>query len=316
MSVLFESDYHKSLIRKVNPASPRYYLDKCVYNDSNSVGTLAYPPLFCTEHTNQSYPQKSRAAFQPSSVACKGTNLCLSNEGTIIVYYGRHGDNSDVPLCFVGNSPNLNYARANVVTNVDRDLIFVSPVLGNDPDIQIPPIFNWFIANPGVYSYNGSVDASYFDDDFFGSRVILHRPDFTGVDIPDDFGTGQVTGGSSYACHSLTAVVKMPKSWPEPEVVFPSQSDVQTYLQVTMKFEDVVGNWAAKHVRTIAEDGDYVWYQIDAVMVSPGVLRSSNQYFYHQFFPYFFIQPSGGRFYVYDMLWTIRLFDTIKSNPT
>lgn len=323
MSIYVPSkDYHTNALI-YGTGSYRYWLRKCIYIDNQGYRCLASPNLFCPAYTHSSMPAKTREAFQPSSARCHDNNLCLSNEGTLLVYF-KEGNRDDVEnTAWIAHA---NYKQQNAtVTGVSgADVVdcggwfCVSPI--GFPSDDVRPFCRYFIRQPLVGFSNGTVTIHDANQNMQATVFIMHRPDFSGVTIPDDFAPAsqQSTGGASYACHSLRMIFKAPTAWGSNfSAAFPCKSDVPSSSPVQDTILNVTLDTPTTYVKKVAEVGSETFWLLDAVCNS-GVLHSGSTSYYHAWMPYLWVErpTCDGSVYIRDMHWTVRLYDTIKSNPT
>lgn len=290
-------------------------LRRCVYCGADGAHTLAYPPQFCDAHTSIIYPEQDRTLWQPSTLKVREDNLCLGNEGNLLIYY-PNGCNCWIE--YDEDAETFTDGLAATCVKVPNGGVALSLAGLADNAYTL-----YFAANPYVRYRNGTVGYTATNGPVYADDFVLQRPDFTGVNIPDEFNNGQTSGGSSYAYTSGKIIVEIPSDFG-----LVNDSNVYARLLVarnhpndhrpTRTFEDVLGD-CSTHCRISknwTENGRrFILFDIlDRSVVQSGA-------FTHVFMPYVFLhdtkqQKTSMVYRIHDIALSIRLVDSIRNGAT
>lgn len=304
---------NKDLVYYNGDGDPR--LRKCVYCMSDGVQTLAYPPQFCDAHTSSTYPKHDRLLWQASTLKVRTDNLCLGNEGTLLIYYP---DGCGSWIEYDEDSETFTDGLSATCVKVPNGGVAMS-LAGRADNAYM----GYFVANPYVRYRNGSVGYTSTNDPVYADDFVIQRPDFTGVTIPDEFGYGQYSGSFSYPWVSGKVLVEIPSN-------FGLINDTNLYVRMLIAdnapndhrpsrtFNDVLAdcsthcriakNWTADGRRFILFD----------ILDKSGPVGGS---YSHVFTPYVFFHDTKQEktsmvYKIHDMALSIRLVDTIRGYAT
>lgn len=313
MSTCTGNDFHKALIYIDPYGKPKF--SNVAYTDDKGVATVAYPNQFCTAHTSAVYPNTDRAEFQPSTVKLtlgRG-EPCLGNEGTMIIT--TSGDKFPSDLCYAriddANNRFKSCGGCNVVYD-GNNITYMTPTKRTGRNNYITAIGSILrtITEGEVDSYSSSEPMAC--DDY-----VVNRPNYSGVDIPDELGNNQPTGGQSFVCVSVSMIVSAGPQWSGSIGVRIPSRKTSSLTRPEIRMEEVnrEGN-VPVWVRPLSGVGsvDETFLLVDAVQVL-GFISSSD--YFHVFSP--FVRFSGfdreHTYRIQDYSMSIRLYDTILNGP-
>lgn len=301
-------------------------LRKCIYSKDDQVVTLAYPPNYCDSHTSAVYPLQDRSLWDMSTLkyAYSPDSLCLGNEGTVMIAWPdgcwcgtQYDEASDVFTDGIwSTSTAFTYNGVRVV----------AMAIATRADNSQQGRFGG--SDPFVRYRNGVAGAVVPNSDIAADDFVFKRPDFTGVNIPDEFGYGQVSGGSSHAYVSGKILVEVPAVFGIPN---DNNMYVRMYAEVNVDgthrpsrnfIDSVIQNpLSVPHSRiakTWADGGR--WLALIDVLYDAPVLPPTDEYL-HLFCPYVFFKDlkqerTTMEYWIRDMALSVRLVDSIRIGAT
>lgn len=320
-------DYHHAFI--VAPNSGNIWLQKCIYRDSNGEMCLASPNLFCNAFTSTAYPERNRVNFQPSTIRCHKDSFCLSNEGTLFMYFrtDTKPNMSDKPyIGFAMYSSSSRSVELNGNTTVidfmsGGNYFAVSPINASDDSIYLSTME--FIKPTLTATYNGIESIVSSTGPLNAYELVLKRPsDLQRTDIPDDYNGWRPSSsyGSSYPYYSVRFIISTPSDWPQiTQVLVPYLMRQETTASIRYNFNDsrIAFKSPTVYVKKIKDRYSRSYWLVDVLCPAVGYLEVAASY-YHAYIPYIVISnpPSSGELYIHDMQMTIRLTDSIRSSAT